>query len=137
GAGTKLRSLIPQSSIGWRDVSYNVSRSPLPLGRYRVASNRGTKAPPTLFERNVERRAGLGADVVHSDRGARMQLGEDEPTTLLHLEYAQIGDDEVDDSFAGDGQRALFQDFRAAVLGGVFHHRHHALYAGYEIHRSA
>jgi len=32
-----------------------------------------------------------------------MQFSEDEAATLLHSEYAQVGDDEVDDSFGPDG----------------------------------
>ena len=88
----------------------------------------------SALERNVERCAGLGADVVHRD--ARMQLGEDEPAALFHFEHAQIGDDEINDAQAGDRQRALFQNLRAAVLGRVLHHRHDALHSGDEIHRA-
>ena len=45
-----------------------------------------------------------------------MQLGEDEPAAVFYLEDAQVGDDEVNDAQARDGQRAFLQNLRAAVL---------------------
>ena len=42
---------------------------------------------------DLERRTGLGADVLHGS--ARMQLGQDEPAALLHLEHTEVGDDQV------------------------------------------
>src|SRR5438874_8647919 len=66
-----------------------------------------------------------------------MYFGKNETTALLHFKHTQVGDDEVDDSQARDGQRAFLYNFRAAVLRGVLHHRHHALHAGDEIHRAA
>ena len=91
----------------------------------------------SALERNVERCAGFGTDVVHRDRGARMQFGEDEPAAMFHLEYTQVGDDEVNDSQARDGQRALFQNLWAAVPRAMLHYRHDAFHPGDEIHRSA
>ena len=66
-----------------------------------------------------------------------MQLGEDEPAALLHLEHAQIGDDEINDAEACDGQRAFFQNLRAAVFGRVLHHRNDALHSSDQVHRAA
>ncbi len=96
----------------------------------------GALRPPhySALERNVERCAGLGANVVHCDAG--MQFSENEAATLLHLEHAQVGDDEIDDSQTRDWQRAFFQNLRAAVSGAVLHHRHHALHSGDEVHRA-
>ena len=63
-------------------------------------------------------------------------MWEDEPAALLDLEHAQVGDDEIDDSQARDGQRALFQNLWAAILGGVFHHCNDSLHSSDKIHRS-
>ena len=64
-------------------------------GRLRVCCGTRVRAlhRESALERDVERRAGLGADVFHRDAG--MQLGQDEPAARLHLEHAQIGDDEI------------------------------------------
>jgi hypothetical protein len=57
--------------------------------RWNTATSSPRRAlPGTVARRSeyLERRAGFGADVIHRD--ARMQLGEDEPAALLHLEDA-------------------------------------------------
>ena len=85
-------------------------------GRVRVCCGARVRAlhRESALERDVERCAGLGADVFHGDAG--MQLGEDEPATLFYFKHAQIGDDEINHAEPGDRQRALFQNLRAAVL---------------------
>ena len=64
-------------------------------GRVRVFCGARVRAlhRESALERDVERCAGLGADVFHGD--ARMQLGEDEPATLFYFKHAQVGDDQV------------------------------------------
>src|SRR5205814_8702109 len=78
---------------------------------------------------------GLTANIVDGD--VRLQLDQNQPTSRFHFKYSQVGNNQVNDSLARDWQRALFQDFRAAVLRCVFHQRDYALNAGYEVHRSA
>ena len=64
-------------------------------GRVRVCCGTRVRAlhRESALERDVERCAGLGADVFHRD--ARMQLGEDEPATLFYFEHAELSDDEI------------------------------------------
>ena len=55
---------------------------------------------------------------------------------MVHLEHAQVSDDQVHNSDAGDRQSAFFQDFRAAIFRGVFHDRDDAFHSRNEIHRA-
>ena len=59
-----------------------------------------------------------------------MNLGQDQAAARFDLKDAQVGDNEINHSEAGDGERAFFQNLWAAVLGSVLHHCDHALYAG-------
>src|SRR6267143_1348291 len=71
------------------------ARIPASAGGFVFFAERGSGGciDESALERDVERCAGLGADVV--DRDARMQLGEDEPATLFYFKHTQVGDDEV------------------------------------------
>ena len=105
-------------------------------GRVRVCCGTRVRAlhRESALERDIERCAGLGADVFDGD--ARMQLDENEPATLFYFKYAELSDDEIHHAEAGDRQRALFQNLWAAILGSVFHYRDDTLHSGHEIHRA-
>src|SRR5713101_1554643 len=66
-----------------------------------------------------------------------MQFSENEAAALFHFKHAEVGDDEVDDSQAGDWQRAFFQNLRTAVLRSMFHHDDNALHSCDKVHGSA
>src|SRR6202034_132686 len=84
---------------------------------------------------DLEVTTGLRAHI--GDRDPGMQLDQRQAVIRLDLEDAQVGDDHVHDVLAGDGQRALLEDFRAAVFGGVIHRDDHPFDARHHIHGAA
>jgi len=52
----------------------------------------------SVLEFNLEWDAGLGANLIHRNRTAGVQLGQDEPATRFHLKHTQVSDDEINDS---------------------------------------
>lgn len=75
----------------------------------------------SVFQRDFERRFGLGPDVVHG--GVAVQYGQDKAAAVFYLEDTEVGDDEIDAGFAGDQQRASFEDLRTAVARAAFHYQ--------------
>jgi hypothetical protein len=51
-----------------------------------------------VLEFNLEWDAGLDANLIHRNRTAGVQLGQDEPATRFHLKHTQVSDDEINDS---------------------------------------
>jgi hypothetical protein len=66
-----------------------------------------------------------------------LQLNQDQAAAFFHFEDSEIGDDEIDDAEAGDGQGAFLENLWAAILRGMFHDGHHALHSGNQVHRAA
>src|SRR5260221_3708009 len=65
-----------------------------------------------------------------------MQRLQHQPFGRHHFEYAQVGDDHVDDAFSGDRQRAFLQDLGRSVLRDMLHQHHDPLYPRYQVHRA-
>src|SRR5712692_3609913 len=86
-------------------------------------------------QRDAKLRSGLFAHVF--ERDARVQFFQHEALAGLDLEHAQVGDDHVDHTLAGDRQRAALEDLRGAVLRGVLHQHDDALHAGHQVHGAA
>ncbi len=73
----------------------------------------------TELSRHLERRLGLGPDLLHSY--ALRVFYQRQPRTAhpVHGKYGELGDDEGDHALAGERQGTLCADLGLAVLGGV------------------
>src|SRR6202000_3240638 len=75
---------------------------------------------PVPSEAGPKRRTGPGSHLLY--RYVRRQLDQGETAaSLVTLECAEVGDDEIDDRGTGERQRATAHDFGLALLVGVFH----------------
>ena len=99
----------------------------------------GFQLPPMLVrgDRDAEAGFGLGAHAIDGFIRRQFHQRNSALTGLVDVEYAQIRDHPIDHAHTRQRQRALAQQFRRAILGVVFHHNHHALNAGDQIHRPA
>eukprot|EP01025_Chloroclados_australasicus_P040009 TRINITY_DN4164_c1_g1_i6.p1 TRINITY_DN4164_c1_g1~~TRINITY_DN4164_c1_g1_i6.p1 ORF type:complete len:316 (+),score=45.89 TRINITY_DN4164_c1_g1_i6:256-1203(+) len=79
---------------------------------------------------------GLGLDLV--DRHAGGHFGQHEAMlVVVHFEDAQVGDDHVDATLAGQREGALLDDLGLALLVGVLHGDDDLADAGDQVHRAA
>lgn len=69
--------------------------------------------------RNPKLRLCLGLDLVNSNTISKFDQGQ--PIGEVHIKDTQIGDDTADTGLAGQGEFALLDDLRVALLVRVLH----------------